>query len=108
MRYQVVMALACVVLAPPAVASQALSDKYECTDCHRLELKPGQVKKKKEGPSYKEVAKEYKGKANIEAQLVNSIIKGSKGKWGKKSEMDEDTEIPAKDAAAIAKWIMSL
>lgn len=108
MRYLAVMALAGLIFAPPTIASMELSDKYECTDCHRLELKAGQVKKKKEGPTYKEIAKEYKGKPNIEKQLVDSITKGSKGKWGKKPEMDADTDIPPKDAAAIAKWIMSL
>lgn len=108
MRYPVVIALAGFVSASPAFASMDLTEKYECTDCHRMELKAGQVKKKKEGPTYKEIVKEYKGKANIEKQLADSIIKGSKGKWGKKSEMDEEPDVPAKDAAAIAKWIMSL
>jgi cytochrome c len=108
MRYLMVMALAGLVSAPPALASMDLSDKYECTDCHRLDIKPGQVKKKKEGPAYKEIAKEYKGKANIEKQLADSIIKGSKGKWGKKSEMDAEDKIPPKDVDALVKWIMTL
>lgn len=108
MRYFALMVFAGLASTPPALASMDLSDKYECTDCHRLDIKPGQVKKKKEGPTYKEIAKEYKGKPNIEKQLADSIINGSKGKWGKKSEMDAEADLPPKDAAALAKWIMSL
>lgn len=108
MRYLVIMAMASLISAPPALASMDLSDKYECTDCHRIDLKPGQTKKKKEGPSYKEIAKEYKGKANAEKQLADNILNGSKGKWGKKSEMDAEPDVPAKDVSAIVKWILSM
>lgn len=88
-----------------------LSDKYECTDCHKLDVKPGAARKKKEGPSYKEIAKEYKGKKGAEKQLVDSIKKGSKDVWakklGKKTEMDAEEDIPVKDAEAIVKWILT-
>ena len=111
MRYIMVMALAGFISAP-AVASMELSDKYECTDCHKLDVKPGAERKKKEGPSYKEIAKEYKGKKGADKQLVDSIKKGSKGTWakklGKKTEMDADDTIPVKDAQAMVKWILSL
>lgn len=111
MRYVMVIALFGLFSAPPALASMDLSDKYECTDCHRLELKAGQTKKKKEGPTYKEIAKEYKGKKGADKQLVDSIKKGSKGTWakklGKKTEMDADDTIPVKDAQAMVKWILA-
>jgi len=111
MRYIMILALAGLI-STPAAASMELSDKYECTDCHKLDVKPGAVRKKKEGPSYKEIAKEYKGKKGVEKQLVDSIVKGSKDVWakkmGKKSEMDADPEIPVKDAEIIVKWILTL
>jgi len=107
MYYVMAIALAGFISAPPALASMELSNKYECSDCHRLELQKGQMKKKKEGPTYKEVAEKYKGKKGIEKQLAESIHKGSKGKWGKVA-MEADPDVPAKDAEAIAKWIMSL
>jgi len=110
MRYIMVMALAGFISAP-AVASMELSDKYECSDCHKLDVKAGAVRKKKEGPSYKEIAKEYKGKKGIEKQLVDSIKKGSKDVWakklGKKTEMEADKDIPAKDAETLVKWILA-
>ena len=72
MYYVMAIALAAFVSAPPALASMELSDKYECSDCHRLELKKGQTKKKKEGPTYREIAEKYKGKKGIEKQLVGN------------------------------------
>jgi cytochrome c len=111
MRYIMIMALAGFI-STPALASMELSKKYECNDCHKLEVKPGAERKKKEGPSYMEIANEYKGKKGADKQLVDAIKKGSKGVWakklGKKTEMDADDTIPAKDAEAIVKWIMTL
>ncbi len=110
MRYVTVLALG-VFLSAPAIASMELSDKYECTDCHKLDVKPGATRKKKEGPSYKEIAKEYKGKKDAEKHLVESIKKGSKDVWakklGKKTEMDAEEDIPVKDAETIVKWILT-
>ena len=63
MRYFLASAMAMAMaglISYPASASMELSDKYECTDCHKLDVKPGAARKKKEGPSYKEIAKEYK------------------------------------------------
>ncbi len=111
MRYIMVLALAGFISAP-AVASMELSDNYECTDCHKLDVKAGAVRKKKEGPSYKEIAKEYKGKKGAEKQMLDAIKKGSKDVWakklGKKTEMEAEEDIPAKDAEAIVKWILTL
>jgi len=110
MRYFLALAMAGLI-SLPASASMELSDKYECTDCHKLDVKPGAARKKKEGPSYKEIAKEYKGKKGAEKQLVDSIKKGSKDVWakklGKKTEMDAEEDIPVKDAEAIVKWILT-
>ncbi len=110
MRYILVLALAGLVSAP-AVANMALSDKYECTDCHKLDVKAGAVRKKKEGPSYKEIAKEYKGKKGADKELVEHIKKGCKDIWAKKlghkTNMDAGDDIPVKDAEAMVKWILT-
>lgn len=111
MRYLMALALA-VAVSTPAVASMELSDKYECGDCHKMDVKPGATRKKKEGPSYKEIAQEYKGKKGVEKQLAENIRKGSKDVWakklGKKTEMDAEEDVSAKDADALVKWILSL
>ena len=111
MRYIIAMALSGLI-SVPAVASMELSDKYGCSDCHRLEIKPGAARQRSEGPSYKEIAEKRKGEKGAEKLLVGIIKNGSKGVWakklGKKSQMAGDDDIPVKDADAIAKWILSL
>ncbi len=111
MRYIMILALAGFISAP-AIASMELSDKYECTDCHKLNVKPGAERKKKEGPSYTEIAKEYKGKAGVDKKLVDHIKNGSKDVWAKKlghkTHMDAADDMPVKDAQAMVKWILSL
>jgi cytochrome c len=111
MRYFIVIVVAGFI-SVPALASMELSDKYGCSDCHRLEVKPGAVRKKKEGPSYKEIGEKHKGQKGAEKILVDIIKKGSKGVWakklGKKTEMDGDDDIPVKDAEAMVKWMLSL
>ncbi|MDH5211399.1 MAG: cytochrome C', partial [Betaproteobacteria bacterium] len=49
-------AAAAVVLAAPARADEAMAKKYNCLACH-------QTDKKLVGPSYKDIAKKYKGQA---------------------------------------------
>ncbi|MCA1978230.1 MAG: c-type cytochrome [Thiobacillus sp.] len=91
------MVLALVAL--PAQASPELANKSKCMTCH-------QVDKKVLGPSFKEIAAKYKGDKTAEAMLTDSITKGVKGKWGKIPMPAQ--KVSAADAAALAKWILSL
>ena len=60
---------------PAAQASEALLKKHNCTACHALD-------KKMVGPSYKDVAKKYKGQKDAAAKLAQKVKKGGKGVWG--------------------------
>lgn len=93
-------ALALAMTAGSAGASQALAQKYACMSCH-------QVDKKVVGPALNDVAKKYKGNAKAEATVVGVIKNGSKGAWGP-VPMPPAPQVPDADAAAIAKWILSL
>lgn len=65
-------------LAAPALADEAgekLVKAKGCTACHSND-------KKILGPSYKDVAKKYKGDAGAEAKLAAKVIKGGSGVWG--------------------------
>ena len=112
MRYIIIAIALSGFVSVPAVSSMELSDKYGCSDCHRLEVKPGAARQRSEGPSYKEIAEKRKAQKGAEKLLVDIIKKGSKGVWakklGKKTQMAGDDDIPVKDADAIAKWILSL
>ena len=86
--------------AVPGIASadEALAKKNNCLKCHAVD-------KKKDGPSYKDVAKKYKGKADAEAKLSEFILKG--GKIGSE-EHDPIKSKSADDAKTITKWILSM
>ncbi|MEW5893064.1 MAG: c-type cytochrome [Pseudomonadota bacterium] len=92
--------LALGLTAGTAGASQALAQKYACMSCH-------QVDKKVVGPALADVSKKYKGNAKAEATLVGVIKNGSKGAWGP-VPMPPNPQVPEADAAAIAKWVLSL
>jgi cytochrome c len=64
-----------VAISPAALADEALLKKHNCTACH-------QTDKKVVGPSYKDVAKKYKGQADAVAKLSEKVKKGGSGVWG--------------------------
>ena len=74
-KFAALIALALPLYAVPAHASMELATKSKCTACHQLD-------KKVLGPSFKQIAAKYKGQKNAEAMLVDSMLKGAKGKWG--------------------------
>jgi cytochrome c len=74
-----------------ANAQEALAKSDGCLNCH-------DVNAKKVGPSFKEVAAKYKGKADAEAMLVAKITEG-KGHPATKASPD--------DAKSLIKWVLS-
>ncbi len=87
------------LVALPAQASPDLANKSKCMTCH-------QVDKKVLGPSFKDISAKYKGQKTAEAMLADSIVKGSKGKWGA-IPMPVQKVSPA-DAKTLSKWILTL
>nr|MBL8456263.1 c-type cytochrome [Zoogloeaceae bacterium] len=86
--------------AAPAFADEALAKKKNCMACH-------QVDKKVVGPSYKEVSEKYKGQADAPAMLVEKVIKGGTGVWGK-VPMPPNPAVSEDEAKALVGWILSL
>ncbi|MBI5938150.1 MAG: c-type cytochrome [Betaproteobacteria bacterium] len=87
------------LIAGPVMADEALAKKNMCMNCHAID-------KKLMGPSFKDIAAKYKGNKEAEKTLTESIAKGSKGKFGA-IPMPPQPKAEG-DAAALAKWIMSL
>jgi len=86
----------------PVHASPELAAKSNCMACHDMQ-------KKKMGPSFTEISTKYKmglgcGKGDSEAMLTDSILKGSKDKWGKIPMPAQ--KIPPADAQTLSKWIL--
>lgn len=82
----------------PSLASQALAQKHNCLACHAAD-------KKLVGPSYQEVAAKYAGQKDAEANLINSVRKGSTGKWGQ-IPMPANATPSDDDVKALVKWIL--
>ena len=75
-----------------ANASEALAKSSGCMTCHDLATK-------KMGPSFKDIAAKYKGKADAEATLVANL-KAGKGHPAVKSS-DADT-------VTLVKWVLAM
>lgn len=91
------------VHAMDAAAAEALARQNGCLKCHGVD-------KKKDGPSYKEVAVKYKGKSEAEQRLITHITTGEKAKFPDGHEEDHKI-IKTKDMDQIKnliQWILSL
>jgi len=82
----------------PAVASQALAQKYSCVACH-------QATAKVVGPSWKDIGAKYGDGKGTAAQLAASIKAGSSGKWGP-MPMPAQAQVPDADAQLLAQWLL--
>ena len=88
--------------AVDADAAQSLARSNNCFKCHSVE-------KKKDGPSFKETAAKYKGKADAEAHIIHHLTSGEKAKFPDGHEEDHKI-VKAKDPAEVknlADWILS-
>lgn len=91
--------------AKPATSSEpsfgslsGLLGKNSCTACHSMD-------NKLVGPSFKDIAKKYAGRADGQAYLAGKIKSGGAGVWG-------SVPMPAQglaqaDAELVAKWLMA-
>lgn len=97
------LALTSVAHSADATKAEQLARQNSCFKCHAID-------KQKDGPSYKEVAAKYKGKADAESRLITHITTGEKAKFPDGHE-EEHKIIKTKDQAEIknlVQWILSL
>ena len=85
-----------------AAAADKLVRKSKCLTCHAVD-------KKKDGPSFKETAAEYKGKPDAMDKLTKHVTVPSKVKVDGKEEEHETlkTDDPA-EVKNVVEWILSL
>jgi cytochrome c len=86
-------------LAADAAKAKQLAQKYNCLACHAED-------KKLVGPSYKDVAKKYKGDGGAEAKLIGKVKSGGGGVWG--SIPMPPNNVPDADIKTMVEWILSL
>ncbi|MEM0326161.1 MAG: c-type cytochrome [Desulfurococcaceae archaeon] len=97
---RVALTLAMVIgLAGASFASEQLAKQKGCMACHDM-------KTKKVGPSYTDIAKKYAGRADAVDYLADKIKKGSVGVWGSVPMPPQNvSDVGAKQ---LAQWIMSI
>ena len=95
MKSMLSLTLVAIALAAAPVAAQAqeaLAKSSGCLNCH-------DVSAKKAGPSFKDVAAKYKGKADAEATLTAKLSKG---------EGHPAVKTKPEDTTSLVKWILSM
>jgi cytochrome c len=88
----VAAALGLAVAAVPAAAQEALAKSSGCLNCHAIDTK-------KMGPSFKDIAAKYKGKADAEAKLTAQLTAGT-GHPAVKAKPE--------DVTALVKWVLAM
>ncbi len=82
-------------------AANAAMGKAGCSACHAVD-------KKMVGPSYKDVAKKYKGDAKAVATLSEKVRKGGSGNWGQIPMPPNPPEkISDADLKSLVEWILT-
>lgn len=85
---------AALISAGAAQASADLAKSAGCTKCHEMD------KTKKGAPGYKEMAAQYKGKADAEATILKKINDPNGDHPNMKAKPEE--------IQTVVKWILSL
>lgn len=86
--------------AVPNLKGLKLIEGSDCKACHSVD-------KKSIGPTYRDVALKYKGKATAVEYLTKKIIAGGGGVWGD-VPMAAHPQLSAADASEMVKYILSL
>jgi cytochrome c len=86
-----------------AEAAEAMAKQNKCFQCHSID-------KAKVGPTFKDVAKKYKGNKEAEAKLTNHVTGGGKYKDsdGKEQAHPAVKSRSADDTKNLVGWILSL
>jgi cytochrome c len=85
-------AAAALLSTTAAVAQEDLAKSSGCLNCHAADTK-------KMGPSFKDIAAKYKGKADAEATLTKALTEG-KGHPATKAKPE--------DVSKLVKWVLSM
>ena len=93
------------MLAGPAFGDQMedLAKAKQCFSCH-------QIDKEMIGPSFKAIAKKYKGMANAEIMLAERVKKGGTAHFGTATMPSQAARVELTDAEAksLVAWILAM
>ena len=81
-------------------AAKALMKTNDCTKCHAAD-------KDKVGPSYKNIAAKYKGKADAEAAVTKVLTTGAKSSGGSEAPHKIINTKDAKEIKNVVQWVLA-
>jgi len=96
-------ALAAMIGTTPALAGADLAKSKQCMECHAVD-------KEVKGPSFKAIAKLYKGTDKAEARMADKIRKGGAEHWGPNvmpSAEARGVKISDAEAKKLAHWVLT-
>ena len=97
-----ILFLLTLTLSPVAYADQALANAKGCMACHDLKVK-------KVGPAFRDVATKYAGQKEAAAKLSRNVLDGGSGSWGEVAMPANKTMgVTDADAKKLVTWILSL
>lgn len=86
-------------LSQPAADGRTVAQRQNCLACHSVD-------RKLVGPSFRDIATRYAGRADAVAVLTQKVRKGGSGVWGA-VPMPPNTTIPDADLATVLNWILA-
>ncbi|HCU53137.1 MAG TPA: cytochrome C' [Gammaproteobacteria bacterium] len=96
-------ALATLISTIPALAGSDLATSKKCMECHAVD-------KEVKGPSFKAIAKLYKGTDKAEARMADKIRKGGAEHWGQNAMPSAEArgvKISDAEAKKLAQWVLT-
>lgn len=96
-------AMATMMLATPAFANAELAKSKKCMECHAATTDG-------KSPSFRSIAKLYKGTEKAEEHIAEKLMKGGAEHWGPNvmpSAEVRGVKISDKEAKQLARWVLS-
>jgi cytochrome c len=96
-------ALAAMMCATQAIASEDLAKSKKCFECHA-------ATEEGKSPSFRSIAKLYKGTEKAKARMAEKIKKGGAEHWGPNvmpSAEARGITVSDEEAKQLARWILS-
>jgi cytochrome c len=83
-----------------AWANADLAEEKDCFSCHAID-------EKSIGPAYQDVAARYAGQPDAISLLMEKVLKGSRGDWGRR-RMPANKNVSEAEARVLVEWVLSL
>ena len=104
--FRVMAGLSLLAALPQIQAAEvpALAEAKDCMSCHSVD------KDMAKAPSFRSIAKKYKGVANAEAMLVQKVKVGGVGHWGPSPMPGAGArpQVSEDEAKTLVTWVLSL